>query len=129
MYRNICTENGLEVSRSEWKTPPKVVENDRAKIQWDLQIQTDNMVMVNQPDIVFSDKQQRKVVLIDVAIPCNSNIRKKEHDKLKKYQGLKEELEMMSGVETTVLPVVLGAVAAGFQQIIIDYYRSSRFVV
>ncbi|KAI3355858.1 hypothetical protein L3Q82_004410 [Scortum barcoo] len=71
VYRNICTEFGLEVPRSKWATPPKVVENDRAKNLWDFQIQTDKQVMVNQPDIVVVDKEQ-----IDVAIPSDSNIRK-----------------------------------------------------
>jgi len=32
VYRNICTEYGLEVPKSKWKIQPKVVENDRAKI-------------------------------------------------------------------------------------------------
>ena len=31
--------------------------------------------------------------MIDVAIPSNSNIREKEHEKPERYQGLKEELE------------------------------------
>ena len=112
VYRNICTEFGLEVPRSEWKTPPKVVENDQAKILWDFQIQTDKLVMANQPDIVLIDKQQKKAVVIDVAIPSDSNIRKKEHEKLEKYQGLKKELEKMWGVKATVVPVVIGALGA-----------------
>ena len=32
MYRNICTEYGLEVPKSKLEIPTKVVENDRAKI-------------------------------------------------------------------------------------------------
>ena len=28
VYNNIYTEYGLEVPKSGWKTPPKVVEND-----------------------------------------------------------------------------------------------------
>ena len=76
VYRNICTEYGLEVPILEWKTPPKVVENDWARILWDLQIQTDKLVLANQPDIMLIEKEQRKAVLIDVAIPCDSNIRK-----------------------------------------------------
>ncbi|XP_015256200.1 PREDICTED: programmed cell death 1 ligand 1-like [Cyprinodon variegatus] len=51
--------------------------------------------MANQPDIVLIDKQQKKAVVIDVAIPSDSNIKKKEHEKLEKYQGLKEEPEKM----------------------------------
>ncbi|XP_051914448.1 uncharacterized protein LOC127596235 [Hippocampus zosterae] len=119
VYRNNCAEYGLETPRSKWETPPKVVENDRAKILWDFQIQTDKMVMANQPDIVIIDKGQRKAVVVDtdkmvmanqpdiviidkgqrkavvvdVAVPSDGNIRKKEHEKLEKYQGLREVLE------------------------------------
>ncbi|KAF7659584.1 hypothetical protein LDENG_00296340 [Lucifuga dentata] len=32
VYRNICAEYGLEVPKSKWETPPKVVENGRAKV-------------------------------------------------------------------------------------------------
>uniref|UniRef100_A0A3B5PPD0 Reverse transcriptase domain-containing protein n=1 Tax=Xiphophorus maculatus TaxID=8083 RepID=A0A3B5PPD0_XIPMA len=112
VYRNICAEYGLETPGSKWETPPKVAENARAKILWDFQIQTDKMVMANQPDIVVVDKQQRKAVVIDVAIPSDCNIRKKEHEKLEKYQGLREELERAWKVKTTVVPVVIGALGA-----------------
>ncbi|CAK6975403.1 hypothetical protein D4764_15G0008790, partial [Scomber scombrus] len=78
----------------------------------DFQIQTDKLVMSNQPDIVLIDKKQKKAMVIDVAILSNSNIRKKDHEKLVKYQGLKEELEKMWGVKATVVPVVIGALGA-----------------
>uniref|UniRef100_A0A096M1X3 Uncharacterized protein n=1 Tax=Poecilia formosa TaxID=48698 RepID=A0A096M1X3_POEFO len=65
-------------------------------------------VMANQPDIVVVDKEQRKAVVVDVAIPSDHNIRKKEHEKLEKYQGLREELEKAWKVKTTVVPVVIG---------------------
>ena len=52
VYRNICIENGLEVQKSKWVIPPKVVENDRAKIIWGFQIQTHKQVMANQRDNV-----------------------------------------------------------------------------
>ena len=57
-------------------------------------------------------KQQRKAVVIDVAIPSDSNIKKKEHEKLEKYQGLREELEEMWKLKVTVVPVVIGALRA-----------------
>ena len=56
VYRDICTEYGLEVLRSEWKTSPKVIENDQAKILWDFLIQTDKLVIANQLNIVVTDK-------------------------------------------------------------------------
>lgn len=40
----------------------------------------------------------------DVTIPSDRRIKKKEHEKLEKYQGLREELEK---VKATVVPMVL----------------------
>ncbi len=39
------------------------------------------------------DKQQKEAVVIDVAIPSDSYIKRKERKKLKRYQGLKKELK------------------------------------
>ncbi len=79
-----------------------------AKILWDFQIQTDKMLVANQMDIVVVDRQWKKAAVMDVAIPSDSNIKKKEHEKLKKYQGL----EKMWGVKAAVVPVVIGALGA-----------------
>ena len=51
--------------------------------------------MVNQPDIVVVDKEQKRMVVIDLAIPADANIREKDNEKVEKYQGLKEQLEQM----------------------------------
>ncbi|KAK7886230.1 hypothetical protein WMY93_025851 [Mugilogobius chulae] len=65
--------------------------------------------MANQPDIVVVDKEQRRAVVVDVVIPSDGNIRRKEHEKLEKYQGLREELEKAWKVKATVVPVVIAA--------------------
>lgn len=39
------------------------------------------MVTAKQPDIVTLDKQQRKAVVVDIIIPTDGSIRKKEHQK------------------------------------------------
>lgn len=104
VYRNIYAKYELEVPRSKWKTPPKVIENDQVRILWNFQ-----MVMANQPDIVVVDKQQKKAVVIDVAILSDTDIRKKAEEKLEKYQSLKEEILK---VKAPVVPVVVGALSA-----------------
>ncbi len=43
-----------------------LVENDQAKILWDFKIQTDKLVMANQPEIVLINKQQNMAVVIEV---------------------------------------------------------------
>lgn len=49
-------------------------------ILWDVQIQPVKQVIANQLDIVMVDKVDKSVV-IDVAVPNYSNIKKKEHGK------------------------------------------------
>lgn len=51
----------MEVPQPKLDTPPRVVENDRAKMLWDFQVQTNKKVMANQ-----LDKPQMKIVGIDV---------------------------------------------------------------
>ena len=60
--RNICNEYGVDPPKSRWETPQKVIENNRAKLLWDFQIQTDRKVLANQPDIVIVDKQKEEAV-------------------------------------------------------------------
>ncbi|XP_078017068.1 uncharacterized protein LOC144458442 [Epinephelus lanceolatus] len=112
VYRNICTQYRLKVPKSQWDTPPKVDENNRAEILWDFSFQTDKQLLANLPDIVVVDKYQERAVVVDVAIPANSNISKKEHEKVEKYQWLKEQLGQMWKVKVDVVPVVVGALGA-----------------
>lgn len=51
------------------------------KILWDFRVQTDEQLLVNQPDIAVVNKEQKRAIVIDVTIPADSNIRKKEHEK------------------------------------------------
>ena len=53
------------------------------------------MVAANQPDNLAVDKQEKKAVVVDAAIPSDSKIRRMEQETLMKYKGLKEELERM----------------------------------
>ena len=64
------------------------------------------------PDIIVIDKQDKKVVVVDVAIRSYSNIRKRKHNKLEKCQGLKEEAGQDVGVKPSMAPVGIGAFGA-----------------
>lgn len=56
------------------------------------------------------DKQQNSEVVIDVAMPAEGNLRKKEDEQ--EYQGLKEQLEQMWMVQSRGIPVVIGPLGA-----------------
>lgn len=53
-------------------------------------------------------RRQKEAAVIDVAIRSDRSIRKKENENLEEYQGLKEELEEMWGIKTTVVTGALG---------------------
>uniref|UniRef100_A0A8C8DT49 Uncharacterized protein n=1 Tax=Oryzias sinensis TaxID=183150 RepID=A0A8C8DT49_9TELE len=60
-----------------------------------------------RPDIILWSSAAKAVILAD-----DGNIRKKEHEKLEKYQRLREELEKAWKVKVTVVTVVIGALGA-----------------
>lgn len=64
----------------------------------------DRQVPANQPDIIIVEKDQKILVVMNVEVPNDSNNRK-EYEKLKKYQGLKEELKRMWKAKANMVPV------------------------
>ncbi|KAM3621613.1 uncharacterized protein V6R79_013592 [Siganus canaliculatus] len=64
------------------------------------------------PDTATVGKQQKEAALIDEAIPSDSNIRRKEHKKLGKYQGLKEELEERRRIKAALVAMVIKTLGA-----------------
>ena len=92
------------------------MESQNFKILWDFLIQCDRKIEARRPDIVFVDKKEREVVIIDVAIPGNDRVKDKELEKLKKlekYQLLKDEIAKVWCMrKVIVVPVVIGAFGA-----------------
>ena len=73
-----------------------------------------------RPDIVFFDKKEREVVIIDVSIPGDERVKDKELEKLEKYQLLKYEIKKVWRMrKVNVVPViigVLGAISVNFKE-------------
>lgn len=66
-----------------------MVEKEQAKVPVG-----SRTVVAKRPDIVIPDKEQ-KGIMKDLLIMSDSNIKNKENEMLKKYQGLKQELAKM----------------------------------
>ena len=67
---------------------------------------------VNCPDIIVKDKKRKKAFIIDVACPVDTNVGKKEGEKIAKYEGLRGELQRMWGMDAEVVPVIVGGLGA-----------------
>ena len=78
-----------------------VVTNQGGKVTilWNQQVQTDRTIPNNQPHIIIRDNEKRTCMLIDVAIPGDRNVFKKEAEKILKYKDLTIEIQRMWNVK------------------------------
>jgi hypothetical protein len=91
---------------------PKSIETSqggKVTILWNQQVQTDRTITDNKPDIIIRDNEKETCVLIDVAIPGDRNVMKKEAEKILKYKDLTIEIQRMWNVKTNMMPVITGA--------------------
>jgi hypothetical protein len=72
-------------------------------------VQTDRTIPNNKPDIIIRDNETGTRMLIDVAIPRDRNVIKKEAEKILKYKDLIIIIQRVCNVKTKVKPVTIGA--------------------
>ena len=86
-----------------------VVEGEGVVILWDMPTHTDKEITANRPDIVIKDRKENKCIFIDMSVPSERNVARKETEKLSKYKDLEIEVTKMWQMKTTVIPVIIGA--------------------
>ena len=72
-------------------------------------MRTDRMIPNNKPHIIIRDNKQGTCMLIDVAIPRDRNVIKKEAQKISKYKDLITKIHRMWNVAAKVISVIIGA--------------------
>ena len=105
---------GLERANSWYgQNPEGVVESENFKILWNFTVQCYRKIEARRPDVVFIDKKEREVVIINGAILGDDRVKDKELEKLEKYQLLKDEIAKVWRMrKVIVVPVVIGALGA-----------------
>ena len=96
MLKNICDVYNIETTKqARLHKPVPITEIREVKVLWDFEIRTDHRLPARRPDIVVLDKETRTVQTIDVAVPADGNIKKKELEKMQKYKDLRLEIQKM----------------------------------
>jgi len=92
IHFNKCKETGVQLDKKHWyeHVPNSVVTNQGGKVTilWNQQVQTERTILNNKPDIIIRDNEKRTCILIDIAIPGDRNVIKKEAQKILKYKDL-----------------------------------------
>ena len=57
---------------------------------------TDRKILANRPDLIILNKNEQNCLIVDVAIPDDVNVLKKETEKRLKYKDLQIEISRMS---------------------------------
>jgi len=90
-------------------TAVETIHEDKFTILWNQQVRTDRTIPNNKLDIIIFDNKQGTFMLIDVAIPGDRNVTKKEAEKILEYKDLIIEIQRMWNVTAKVIPVITGA--------------------
>ena len=105
----MCRKNGIEVKPKWYEDQPEAVqENERYKILWDFNIQTDHVIEARRPDMIVTERETKFAKIIDFAIPHDSRVNSKEVEKIEKYQDLAREIKKLWGMRVTVIPTAIG---------------------
>jgi hypothetical protein len=62
-------------------TSKPVYEHEDVTVLWNQGVRTEREVTANRPDIIIKNKKEKTCMLIDVAIPADRNVTKKEAEK------------------------------------------------
>ena len=99
------------------QNPAFVLENDRHKLRWDFDIQTDHLISASRPDFIIINKKKKKkkkrkkkrtCKIVDLAAPADHRIKPKETEKKDKYLDLARELKKLWNMKVTIIPIVIG---------------------
>ena len=111
VHLELCQNFGF-AGKVKWYNhkPVTFVDNDRVKILWDFNIQTDHVIQQKRSDIVVMHKTERKCHLTDIAVTGDKRIELKEQEKIDNHNELKrEEKKIWNLSQVVVVPVLIGA--------------------
>jgi len=96
LHFNIFKETGIKLNNKHWYDHvPNSVETShecQVTILWNQQVQTDRTISNNKRDNIIHDNKKGTCMLIDVAIRGETNVIKKEAEKIVKYEDLITEI-------------------------------------
>ena len=109
VHWKLCGKCNLKKSEKWYEHSPEIVaENEEVKILWDVMVQSDREIRARKPDIAVVNKNERSCVIIDIALPEDIKVSKKEREKIERYQELKREIKRMWNIRSIkVIPVVV----------------------
>ena len=112
VYWELCRKYGLKCADVWYKEVPdevRVSKDGKVEIWWDRKVEMVKSLEHNRPDVVVFDWEKKECLIVDFAVPWDTNVIKTEKDKITKYAPLASGVRKVYGMSTKVIPVVVGA--------------------
>ncbi|KAF9758201.1 hypothetical protein NGRA_3248 [Nosema granulosis] len=107
MYPSLCMLV-LQFKVLKETTPyKKSLAMKKLKLGWLTRIKTDVKIQNTKHDIFILDKIKRKITLIEVGITNHNNFQTAEAEKMRKYEFIANELELMYKCRTRIIFYVI----------------------
>ena len=98
--------------------PASVLENDTHKLQWDFDIQTDQLISTRRPYLIMINKKKNKTKkkwkkkwickIVDFAVPADHRIKLKECENKNNNLDFARELKKLWNMKVIIIPIVIG---------------------
>ncbi|TBT98506.1 hypothetical protein CWI36_2359p0020, partial [Hamiltosporidium magnivora] len=85
----------------------EILDNEYAEIRVDTRIKTDVKIQCNRPDIFILDKRKNKITDIEVEITSQDSLQIVETEKLRNYDLLANELDLIYKFFVKIIPYVM----------------------
>lgn len=110
IHQELAIKHNLITQRTPYYKyiPETILEDKTIKLYWDTTLHTDRTISHNRPDITLINKTDRTTYLLDVAIPMECNIERKQQEKIEKYTPLAIEIkDIWRQNKIIILPFIL----------------------
>ena len=85
---NLTQQYGFKITKKLYDHQTEtVLEFQKAKILWDMSVQTDHAIQLRRPVMVVKDKELDHMWLIDIAVTENSRLKDKKNRR--KWKSIK----------------------------------------
>ena len=85
------------------------MENEHIRLLCDFNVQTDRTIDSRRSDLILIDKIIEECKIIDLAVPGDTRVVKKEEEKTEKYRDLAIEKGRIWKKRANTVPIVMGA--------------------
>lgn len=80
----LCTKYGLPPTHYSNQVP-HVLENERCKLLWDLELQTRVPMKHRRPDLVLFDKELDEILVLEISVPFGTQMSRQREIKVNRY--------------------------------------------